>query len=149
MILRRWITMLDLPALPGQGVKQVELALLWARSDAEAQFRWGNAVIHRWRDLLYAQRVMPDLPVAWCVAWDGESALRLPTGELLNGPVKRTPKRPRTFIRGSPCLAQQTLPVKSNISPHSSIEPCRSVPGRNACISSAANPRGETSAVKV
>lgn len=87
-ILRHWITTLDLPALPRQGVTQIEQALLWARADAEAQFRWGNAVIHRWRDLLHACRVVPDFPAAWRVAWDGQSPLPLPTGDVLTVSIR-------------------------------------------------------------
>src|SRR5205085_11530915 len=44
-------------------------------------------------------------------------------------PVKRTPNRPRTLIRGSPAFAQSTRPVNGNSSPSSEMEPETSVPG--------------------
>ena len=83
LILRHWIATLGLPALPATGVEKIEQELLTARADARAEFRWREAVIRRWRDLLYAEAHATDLPSDWRVVWDGATALQLPTGAQL------------------------------------------------------------------
>lgn len=82
-VLRHWISTLGLPPLPGNGIVQIESALLVARPDAAARFEWNGAVIHAWRDLLHAGLVPPPLPDEWQVAWDGQEPLVLPDDSTL------------------------------------------------------------------
>jgi len=82
-VVRRWIDALHLPPLPATGVESMESQLLPARPDAQAEFRWHGAAIRRWRELLYAERLAPELPPDWCATWDGEAPLPLPTGGAL------------------------------------------------------------------
>ena len=82
--LRRWIQRLDLPPLPGQAIARIESDLLSARGDGEPVFRWGQAQLRRWRDLLYAARVVPPLTQDWQAGWDGRGRLLLPDGGALS-----------------------------------------------------------------
>lgn len=82
-VLRRWIADLGLPPLPAAGIAHIESDLLHARADANAGFRWRNARILRWRDLLHAQVQRPPLPADWSVHWDGRQPLPLPNGGRL------------------------------------------------------------------
>ncbi len=83
-VLRQWVENLALPALPGAGVARIESDLLRARADAAARFRWRDAAIERWRDLLHAQRHRAPLPRDWRAEWDGRQALTLPGGDRLS-----------------------------------------------------------------
>jgi len=82
-MLRRWIDALGLPALPAAGIDTIERQLLNARPDAVAMFRWRGVAVRRWRDLLYAESVLPDLPEDWQAVWDSSLPLKLPTGACL------------------------------------------------------------------
>jgi tRNA(Ile)-lysidine synthase len=82
-VVRRWIEELALPPLPREGIAHIESDLLHARIDASATFAWRDAVIHRWRDLLHAQRQRTPLDVDWQELWDGRQALQLPNGDRL------------------------------------------------------------------
>ena len=82
-VLRRWIEGLDFPPLPGEGVAQIETALLPARADARARFEWRGVVIERWRDLLHVQHLRAPLPADWEVQWLGREPLPLPEGDRL------------------------------------------------------------------
>lgn len=82
-VLRRWIDELVLPPLPREGVARIESDLLHARIDASATFAWRDAVIHRWRDLLHAQRQRTPLDMEWQAHWDGRQPLQLPNGDRL------------------------------------------------------------------
>jgi tRNA(Ile)-lysidine synthase len=82
-VLRRWIEELALPPLPREGIAHIESDLLHARIDASATFAWRDAVIHRWRDLLHAQRQRTPLDVDWQELWDGRQPLQLPNGDQL------------------------------------------------------------------
>lgn len=81
--LRCWIDGLSLPALPAEGVAQIEAHLLDARPDAQAEFAWQDTVVRRWRDLLHAERLRPALPEDWQAHWNGEDTLALPDGGTL------------------------------------------------------------------
>lgn len=81
--LRSWIRTLSLPALPAEGVVQIDTQLLDARSDAQAEFAWQGAVIRRWRGLLHAERLRPALPESWQTDWDGAAPCLLPDGGTL------------------------------------------------------------------
>lgn len=78
LVLRHWITGLDLPALPAAGIEKIEQELLTACPDAKAEFRWQGVAIRRWRDLLHAETLVADLPSNWSVLWDGVAPLQLP-----------------------------------------------------------------------
>ena len=82
-VLRRWIDELALPPLPREGIARIESDLLHARTDASATFAWRDAVIHRWRDLLHAQRQRTPLDIDWQASWDGRQPLQLPNGDTL------------------------------------------------------------------
>lgn len=100
-VLRSWIAGLGLPPLPAAGIARIETDLLHARRDASASFRWRDACIQRWRDVLHAQRQVAPLPSDWQAVWDGRQPLRLPDGGslLLEGaeafaePVVALPRR--------------------------------------------------------
>ncbi len=83
-VLRHWIDDLGLPPLPAQGLSRIEADLLPAPTDTQAQFTWGDTVIHRWRDMLHAGRCLAPLPADWTVTWDGSPALSLPNGGSLS-----------------------------------------------------------------
>lgn len=82
-VLRRWIAVLGLPALPAAGIEQIEHGLLHAPADAEASFVWHGAAVHAWRDLLHAGPLLPPLPAQWQASWDGRAPLPLPGGGQL------------------------------------------------------------------
>ena len=83
-VIRRWIDSLGLPPLPATGVASLETQLLTARPDARSQYRWHGAAIRRWRDLLYADWLVPAMPPGWRATWDGAAPLALPTGARLS-----------------------------------------------------------------
>ncbi len=82
-VLRRWVQALGLPPLPAEGVARIESDLLAARGDGGAAFRWRQAQVRRWRDLLHAAPLAPPLPPGWRAGWDGRAALSLPGGGAL------------------------------------------------------------------
>jgi tRNA(Ile)-lysidine synthase len=82
-VLRRWIAILELPSLPGEGIVRIESELLPAAADTEAEFAWAGAVIHRWRDLLHAGHEREALPQEWSSEWSMDAPLLLPTGDRL------------------------------------------------------------------
>jgi len=88
-VLRRWIAILELPPLPGEGIVRIESELLPAAADTEAEFAWAGAVIHRWRELLYADHEREALPADWSVTWSMDAPLVLPTGDRLERDVAR------------------------------------------------------------
>jgi tRNA(Ile)-lysidine synthase len=83
-VLRRWVEVLKLPPLPGNGIERIETELLPAPDDTEARFDWNNACIRRWRDLLRAEPTPTPLPPHWSQPWDGRLSLLLPTGGWLS-----------------------------------------------------------------
>lgn len=83
-VLRRWIGQLGLPPLPAEGVAAIEADLLDSAPDARPGFRWANAIVQRWRDLLHADRQTDPLSGDYRMPWDGGSPLALPTGDILH-----------------------------------------------------------------
>lgn len=82
-LLRRWITALGLPPLPGWALARIYAELLAARADAVAEVEWSGAVVHAWRGRLHAgQRITPIAPDLR-LEWDGRTPLPLPGGGLL------------------------------------------------------------------
>ncbi|TYT27367.1 tRNA lysidine(34) synthetase TilS [Luteimonas viscosa] len=79
-VLRRWVDGNGLPPLPAEGVAQVMGRLLAPAPADAAAFAWHGAVIRRWRDLLWAGRVMPGAPDALRIPWDGAAPLAWPGG---------------------------------------------------------------------
>ena len=82
-VLRRWVAEAGLPPLPASGVAAIERQLLPARADAEAEFRWHEARILRWRDRLHADAVRRPLDAGLNATWDGRAPLPLPDGDRL------------------------------------------------------------------
>ncbi len=82
-VLRRWIAGCGLPPLPAEGVACIERDLLGEAHDDVPEFAWRDAVIRRWRDLLWAERRQPSLPEGFHVEWRGDAPLTLPTGGQL------------------------------------------------------------------
>jgi tRNA(Ile)-lysidine synthase len=50
------------------------------RPDAETEIRWADVVLHAWRDRLYVERQVPDLPADFEARWDGLAPCPLPAG---------------------------------------------------------------------
>ena len=82
-LLRRWIAALGLPPLPSNGIAIIECNLLPANHASNARFDWAGARVQRWRGLLHAGRILPPLPQDYTQPWDGRTALKLPTGDML------------------------------------------------------------------
>ena len=82
-VLRRWVIESGLPPLPASGVDAIEKQVLPARADAEAEYRWQQARILRWRDRLHAEMLRPALPIDFHAEWDGRDPLLLPDGARL------------------------------------------------------------------
>lgn len=82
-VLRRWVGEIGLPALPAEGIARIEAEVLPARPDADARFRWQEAEIRAWRDLLHAGTVRPPLPGDWLREWDGTALLVMPDASRL------------------------------------------------------------------
>lgn len=82
-VLRRWITDNGLPPLPAEGIARIERDLLAGDADTTPGFAWRDAVVRRWRDLLWAERQRPALPRDYRVQWRGDTTLALPTGDRL------------------------------------------------------------------
>lgn len=81
--LRRWLAELGLPPLPANGVGRIERDLLRGDAGTAPEFRWQDAVVRRWRGLLWAERRQAALPKGYHAQWDGTTPHLLPTGERL------------------------------------------------------------------
>ena len=93
-VLRLWVQQRGLPPLPGNGVACIRHDLLAAAHDQQAEFRWQQVRIVRWRDRLHAVGDLPHWPAGWQVQWDGRAPLLLPDGgvlELHGAPAFDTP----------------------------------------------------------
>ncbi len=89
-VLRKWVIEAGLPPLPASGIDAIERQLLPAPADAEAEYRWRQARILRWRDRLHAETVRPALPSDFHAEWDGRTPLQLADGarlELVGAPA--------------------------------------------------------------
>lgn len=88
-VLRLWIEQLDLPPLPGDAPARIEADLLDARADAQPLYRWRDATMQRWRNLLHAGSARTSMSADWSTPWDGREPLLLPTGDrlILAGPA--------------------------------------------------------------
>lgn len=100
-VLRRWIAGCGLPPLPASGMAAIECDLLAGRDaigDAPA-FRWRDAVVRRWRGLLWAEREQAPLPPDLRIEWRSDAALALPGGGTLrmvaSGPLDDAPGHPQ------------------------------------------------------
>lgn len=83
-VLRLWIAGRGLPPLPAEGVARIERNLLRDATDGTPEFGWRNAVMRRWRELLWVERRRPVLDDAFRCTWHGEGRLPLPTGDALS-----------------------------------------------------------------
>ncbi|MBS0218951.1 MAG: tRNA lysidine(34) synthetase TilS [Proteobacteria bacterium] len=82
-VVRDWVDEAGLPPLPASGIDAIERQLLPARSDTEAEYRWQQARILRWRDRLHAETLRPALPADFHAEWDGRDPQQLPDGSRL------------------------------------------------------------------
>ncbi|PZU25808.1 MAG: tRNA(Ile)-lysidine synthetase, partial [Stenotrophomonas sp.] len=82
-VLRLWAKQQGLPALPANGVQAIQQQLLAAGHDQQAEFRWQQARIVRWRDQLHATAVIKPWPEGWTRHWDGTQPVDLPDGGKL------------------------------------------------------------------
>jgi tRNA(Ile)-lysidine synthase len=82
-LLRAWVRALDLPPLPGDATGTIQTELLGEREESRGEFRWAGAVIRRWRDGLFADRLRAPMPADWSADWDGRAPLALPGGGAL------------------------------------------------------------------
>ena len=82
-VLRAWVQQRNLPPLPGNGVARIGHDLLTAAHDQQAEFRWQQARIIRWRERLHAIGELPAWPAGWQLQWDGRTPLPLPDGGVL------------------------------------------------------------------
>lgn len=82
-VLRLWVRQCGLPPLPGNGVARIQHDLLGAGHDRQAEFRWQQARIVRWRDHLHAVAGLSGWPPGWQADWDGRAPLALPDGGVL------------------------------------------------------------------
>ncbi|MGB8713232.1 MAG: tRNA lysidine(34) synthetase TilS, partial [Onishia taeanensis] len=55
---------------------------LAARRDAQVRVTWPGAEARCWREGLYLQRPLAELPAGWQVDWDGQAVLETPLGWL-------------------------------------------------------------------
>ena len=82
-VLRLWLSILGLPRLPAEGVARIERDLLGDARGAAPAFAWRDAVVRRWRDLLWAGTSLPALPGDFREHWNGNAPLALPDGGSL------------------------------------------------------------------
>jgi tRNA(Ile)-lysidine synthase len=80
-ILRAWTESLNTPPLPAHILQEIELTLLPAKPDAEAQVTWQGTGISRWHDCLYLSKVQADMPQDWQCDWNGAEAFSMPNGD--------------------------------------------------------------------
>ncbi|WP_269791508.1 tRNA lysidine(34) synthetase TilS [Stenotrophomonas sp. Iso1] len=83
-VLRCWARHCGLLPLPANGVRSIQQHLLHAADDQQAEFRWGDARIIRWRGHLHAATSFPKWPPGWQAQWDGSSPAQLPDGATLS-----------------------------------------------------------------
>lgn len=82
-VLRLWAKQQGLPALPANGVLAIQQQLMAAGHDQQAEFRWQQARIVRWRDQLHAVPLIKPWPEGWTREWDGAEPVELPDGGKL------------------------------------------------------------------
>jgi len=82
-VLRAWLAQRRQPSLPGPAYATWEETMLRPEAGDGAVLRWSNAVMRRWRDLLYLAPDPPALPLDWQASWCGTEPLPLPTGDVL------------------------------------------------------------------
>ncbi len=82
-VLRLWLSTLGLPRLPAEGMARIERDLLGDARGAAPAFAWRDAVVRRWRDLLWAGTSLPALPGDFREHWNGNAPLALPDGGSL------------------------------------------------------------------
>ena len=83
-VLRAWLRSREFLPWPQSAHAVIDAEVLTARSDALPEYRWSGGMLRRWRDHLYLDHSQSELPQGWSCAWDGVSALVLPTGDTLD-----------------------------------------------------------------
>ena len=82
-VLRLWVNQRGLPPLPANGVLVIQQQLLASGHDQQAEFRWQQARIVRWREQLHALPLAKAWPEDWTRQWDGSTPAELPDGGKL------------------------------------------------------------------
>lgn len=82
-VLRLWVEQQGLPALPANGVLAIQQQLLVSGHDQQAEFRWQQARIVRWRDQLHTLPLPTAWPEGWMLHWNGSGPAALPDGGRL------------------------------------------------------------------
>ncbi len=83
-VLREWLRALGLDEPAHFHVAELERQLRDAAKDRSLCVRFAQTELRRYRERLYATRVLSSVPADWQVAWQGES-LQLPGGGTLAG----------------------------------------------------------------
>jgi len=83
LLLRAWVQDLGLPPLRGHAMTRIETTLLHPDPGPYVRFRWQQAELIRWRDLLHAGPVRAPLPPGFACRWNPSTALDLPGGAQL------------------------------------------------------------------
>lgn len=81
LLIRYACQRLGLPTPPTARLSALDEQLA-ARRDAQVQVTWPGAEARCWRESLYLQRPLADLPAGWWVDWDGLAVLETPLGGL-------------------------------------------------------------------
>ena len=82
-VLRLWLRELRLDEPAHFHVAELERQLRDSGEDRLPCVRFGDSELRRYRDLLYALRPLPAVPVNWETQWDGSGTLALPVGGQL------------------------------------------------------------------
>ncbi len=83
-VLRTWVASHGAAPLPGRVLQQMLEEMLPSTCDRQAQVRWQDHVIQRWREHAYLLPAeLPALPPDWQQEWDGRAPLALPDGGQL------------------------------------------------------------------
>jgi len=82
-VLRLWLRELHLDEPAHFHLKELERQLRDSGEDRLPCVRFGDSELRRYRELLYALRPLPAVPLDWETTWDGSAALSLPGGGRL------------------------------------------------------------------
>ncbi len=80
-ILRAWISSLNASPLPANIFQEIEQSLLRAKLNANAQVRWADTEITRWRDCLYLSATKTGISEDWQCLWNGDGSFTMPNGD--------------------------------------------------------------------
>lgn len=116
-VLRRWAVACGLPPLPAAGVTAIERDLLHGDGKEDgriAEFAWRDAVVRRWRDLLWAGRRQPALDDGFRAEWRDGRDFILPGGDRLSLAGDGTPPAEGWIVHARRGGERITLPGRSH-----------------------------------